>query len=130
MIDERLDRLARTLAGGATRRASFGLLAGGVLAVMPVGQGKSTSVSAQQVNINQTGWGFSPGDHCVTDNQCDNSFPEPGITYGAGNGSDGPYGPDTVCCRYEGGVCGGPLSARHDLCCGALLCLGGICGWA
>jgi len=129
MIDERFDRLTRALAGKVSRRASLGILAGGVLAGLAQGRRDETSVSAQQINLNQTGWGFSPGESCVNDYQCDNSFPELGITYCAENGSDGPYGPDTVCCRVEGGACGGPLSARHDLCCFYLLCMGGVCGW-
>ena len=129
MFDEQFDNLTVAFARRVSRRASVGVLAGATLALLPRGHEEETSVAAQQINLNQTGWGFSPGEPCVNDYQCDNSFPQLGITYCAENGFDGPYGPDTVCCRYEGGVCGGPLSARHDLCCGALLCLGGVCGW-
>lgn len=129
MQDERFDRLTRAMAHGVSRRTGLGILAGAGLAMLARGRMVETGVSAQQINLNQTGWGFSPGEPCVNDYQCDNSFPELGITYCAENGFDGPHGPDTVCCRYAGGVCGGPLSARHDLCCGALLCLGGVCGW-
>lgn len=130
MIDERFDGLARAMARGVSRRAGLGILAGAGLAMLPLGRKHASGLAAQPVNLNQTGWGFSPGEPCVNDYQCDNSFPELGITYCAENGAGGPYGPDTVCCRYEGGTCGGPLSARHDLCCGALLCNGGVCGWS
>ena len=129
MRDDLFDLLTRTLTRGVSRRAGIGILAGAGLAMVAPGRKGAPGVSAQQVNLNQTGWGFSPGEPCVNDEQCDNSFPELGIASCAENGSDSPYGPDTVCCRYEGGVCGGPLSARHDLCCGALLCIGGVCGW-
>lgn len=129
MIDERFDHLARTLARRVSRRAGIGAVAGVGLSLLLMGRKAETRVVAQEINLNQSGWGLSPGEPCVNDYQCDNSFPELGITFCAENGLDGPYGPDTVCCRYEGGVCGGPLSARHDLCCGALLCLGGVCGW-
>ncbi len=80
--------------------------------------------------LNQTGSGFSPGQACITDYQCDNSFPELGIAYCADNGYIyGAYGGTLHCCRNEGGSCGGPMSDDHSLCCGDLLCLGGQCGW-
>jgi hypothetical protein len=100
MIDERFDRLARAMARGVSRRAGLGILAGAGLSMLSLGREGAPEVSAQQMNLNQTGWGFSPGESCVNDYQCDNSFPELGITYCAENGFDGPYGPDTVCCRY------------------------------
>jgi hypothetical protein len=80
--------------------------------------------------VNQTGYGFGPGEACVSDDQCDNSYPELGILYCTDNGYIyGAYGGEQHCCRYEGGSCGGPLSDDHSLCCGQLLCLGGVCGW-
>jgi hypothetical protein len=80
--------------------------------------------------LNQTGYGFSPGQACIADSQCDNSYPELGIAYCADTGYVyGDYGGTQHCCRYEGGSCGGPLSDDHSLCCGNLLCLGGVCGW-
>lgn len=80
--------------------------------------------------LNQTGYGFPPGQACVSDSQCDNSYPELGIAYCADNGYIyGAYGGTLHCCRYEGGSCGGPLSDDHSLCCDGLLCLGGQCGW-
>jgi hypothetical protein len=80
--------------------------------------------------LNQTGYGFPPGQACIADSQCDNSYPELGITYCADTGVVyGAYGGIQHCCRYEGGSCGGPLSDDHSLCCGNLLCLGGRCGW-
>jgi hypothetical protein len=80
--------------------------------------------------LNRTGYGFAPGQACIADSQCDNSFPELGIAYCAETGYVyGPYGGTQHCCRYEGGSCGGPLSDDHSLCCGGLLCVGGRCGW-
>jgi hypothetical protein len=80
--------------------------------------------------LNQTGYGFPPGQACISDSQCDNSFPELGIAYCADNGYIyGAYGGTLHCCRYEGGSCGGPLSDDHSLCCDGLLCIGGRCGW-
>ena len=80
--------------------------------------------------LNQTGYGFPPGQACISDSQCDNSFPELGIAYCADNGYIyGAYGGALHCCRYEGGSCGGPLSDDHTLCCDGLLCIGGRCGW-
>jgi hypothetical protein len=80
--------------------------------------------------LNQTGYGFPPGQACISDSQCDNSFPELGITYCADNGYIyGAYGGTMHCCRYEGGSCGGPLSDDHTICCGGLLCIGGRCSW-
>jgi hypothetical protein len=80
--------------------------------------------------LNQTGYGFPPGQACISDAQCDNSYPELGIAYCADNGYVyGAYGGTLHCCRYEGGSCGGPLSDDHSLCCDGLLCLGGRCGW-
>jgi hypothetical protein len=80
--------------------------------------------------LNQTGYGFPPGQACIADSQCDNSYPELGITYCADTGVVyGAYGGTQHCCRYEGGSCGGPLSDDNSLCCGNLLCLGGRCGW-
>jgi hypothetical protein len=83
---------------------------------------------ATDSGLNQTGYGFPPGQACISDSQCDNSYPELGITYCADTGYIyGDYGGTQHCCRYEGGSCGGPLSDDHSLCCGNLLCLGGIC---
>lgn len=79
--------------------------------------------------LNQTGDGFSPGQACISDYQCDNTFPELGIAYCADNGYVyGAYGGALHCCRYAGGSCGGPLSDDHSICCGSLLCNGGTCG--
>jgi hypothetical protein len=36
--------------------------------------------------LNQTGYGFPPGQACIADAQCDNSFPELGISYCADTG--------------------------------------------
>ena len=86
--------------------------------------------SATDSGLNQTGYGFPPGQACISDAQCDNSYPELGIAYCADTGYVyGAYGGTQHCCRYEGGSCGGPLSDDHSLCCGNLLCLGGVCGW-
>src|SRR5918998_2513968 len=83
---------------------------------------------ATDSGLNQTGYGFPPGQACISDSQCDNSFPELGITYCADTGLVyGAYGGTQHCCRYEGGSCGGPLSDDDSLCCGNLLCLGGVC---
>jgi hypothetical protein len=80
--------------------------------------------------LNPAGYGFPPGQACISDSQCDNSYPELGITYCADTGYVyGAYGGTQHCCRYEGGSCGGPLSDDHSLCCGNLRCLGGTCGW-
>ena len=80
--------------------------------------------------LNQTGSGFSPGQACISDSQCDNSFPDLGIAYCADTGLVyGDYGGTQHCCRYEGGSCGGPVSSDDSLCCGNLSCLGGVCGW-
>jgi hypothetical protein len=85
---------------------------------------------ATDSGLNQTGYGFPPGQACISDSQCDNSYPELGIAYCADTGYVyGAYGGTQHCCRYEGGSCGGPLSDDHSLCCGKLLCLGGVCGW-
>ena len=85
---------------------------------------------AIDAGLNQTGYGFPPGQACIADSQCDSSYPELGITYCADTGVVyGAYGGTQHCCRYEGGSCGGPLSDDHSLCCGNLLCLGGRCGW-
>lgn len=129
MIDERFDRLTRAMASGVSRRGGLRLLAGLGLAMLPLGRGSSPDTAAQESGLNQTGWGFGPGDACVSNWQCDNSFPELGILVCDENGFDyGPYGGDLHCCRYEGGSCGGPLSEAHNFCCGDLLCLGGRCG--
>lgn len=131
MIDERFDRLTRALAGGVSRRAGIRLLAGATIAMLPLARRNSPSASALQSGINQTGWGFGPGESCVSNEQCDNSFPELGILVCDDTGYVyGPYGGELHCCRYEGGSCGGPLSDAHNLCCGDLLCLSGRCGWA
>ena len=68
---------------------------------------------------------LGPGEPCRADSQCGNEFPELGILYCADNGfyDDGPL----HCCRYEGGICGGPLSDFDAACCGDLLCVGGAC---
>ena len=80
--------------------------------------------------LNQTGYGFPPGQACIADSQCDNSYPELGITSCADTGYVyGDYGGTQHCCRYAGGSCGGPLSDDDSLCCGNLRCLGGVCGW-
>lgn len=130
MIDERFDRLARAMAGSASRRSGIRLLAGVVLALLPLGRGSSPGASARQVGINQSGWGFGPGESCVSNGQCDNSYLELGLLVCDDTGYVyGPYGGESHCCRYEGGSCGGPLSDAHNLCCGGLLCLGGTCGW-
>jgi hypothetical protein len=89
-----------------------------------------SSADAGDSGLNQTGYGFPPGQACISDAQCDNSYPELGIAYCADTGYVyGAYGGTQHCCRYEGGSCGGPLSDDHSLCCGNLLCLGGRCGW-
>jgi hypothetical protein len=89
-----------------------------------------SNVGAIDSELNQTGYGFPPGQACISDSQCDNSYPELGIAYCADTGAIyGAYGGTQHCCRYEGGSCGGPLSDDHSLCCGNLLCLGGTCGW-
>jgi hypothetical protein len=89
-----------------------------------------SGADAGDAGLNQTGYGFPPGQACISDGQCDNSYPELGIAYCADTGYVyGAYGGTQHCCRYEGGSCGGPLSDDHSLCCGTLLCLGGTCGW-
>jgi hypothetical protein len=131
VIGERFDRLARALAGGVSRRAGGRLLAGAGLALLPFARKSGPSASAQEVGINQTGWGFGPGESCVSNAQCDNSYPELGLLVCDDTGYVyGPYGGELHCCRYEGGSCGGPLSDAHNFCCGDLLCLGGRCGRA
>ena len=131
MIDERFERLTRALAGGVSRRAGVRLIVGVGIAMLPLGRSNSPGASALQTGINQTGWGFGPGESCVSTSQCDNSYPELGLQVCDNNGYVyGPYGGELHCCRYEGGSCGGPLSDAHNFCCGDLLCLGGTCGWA
>jgi hypothetical protein len=89
-----------------------------------------SDAAAGDAVLNQTGYGIPPGQACISDAQCDNSYPELGIAYCADTGYVyGAYGGTQHCCRYEGGSCGGPLSDDHSLCCGNLLCLGGMCGW-
>jgi hypothetical protein len=89
-----------------------------------------SNAGAIDAGLNQTGYGFPPGQACISDGQCDNSYPELGFAYCADTGYVyGAYGGTQHCCRYEGGSCGGPLSDDHSLCCGTLLCLGGTCGW-
>jgi hypothetical protein len=127
----RIDSLARALAGGVSRRAGLRLLAGAGIALLPLGRRSSPGAAAQDTGLNQTGWGFGPGESCVSNGQCDNSYPELGILVCDATGYVyGPYGGELHCCRYAGGSCGGPLSDAHNLCCGDLLCLGGTCGWA
>ena len=65
MIDERFDGLARAMARGVSRRAGLGILAGAGLAMLPLGRKHASGLAAQPVNLNQTGWGFSPGEPCV-----------------------------------------------------------------
>lgn len=131
MIDERFDRLTRRVAGGVSRRTSLRLLAGAAAAMLPLERRSTPASSAQDDDINQTGWGFGPGESCVSNGQCDNTYPELGLLVCADNGYVyGPYGGELHCCRYEGGTCGGPLSDAHNFCCGDLLCLGGRCGRA
>lgn len=131
MIADRFDKLTRDVAGAASRRAALGLFAGAGFALLPLGHGRGPSALALQTGINQTGWGFGPGESCVSNEQCDNSYPELGVLVCADNGSVyGPYGGELHCCRYDGGSCGGPLSDAHNVCCGDLLCLGGACGRA
>jgi hypothetical protein len=130
MIDQRFDSLTRTMAGGISRRALLGLLSGTGLAFLPLGRGGAGDTAAQDADLNQTGWGFGPGESCVSDSQCDNSYPELGLLVCDDNGYVyGPYGGELHCCRYEGGSCGGPLSDAHNFCCGNLLCLQGQCSW-
>jgi hypothetical protein len=131
VIDERFDWLTRTLASGTSRRAGFRILLGAGMALLPLGRRTGSGASAQDVGLNQTGWGFGPGESCGSNGQCDNSFPELGLLVCDDNGYVyGPYGGELHCCRYEGGSCGGPLSDAHNFCCGDLLCLGGTCGRA
>ena len=102
---------------------------GGVAAAVGLAALSRPAGAWQGTVLNQTGYGFAPGESCVNDFQCDNSFPELGITYCADNGYVyGAYGGALHCCRYEGGSCGGPLSDNHAICCGSLLCNGGRCG--
>ncbi len=64
------------------------------------------SPGATDTGLNQTGYGFDPGQACISDAQCDNSYPELGITYCADTGYVyGAYGGTQHCCRYEGGSC-------------------------
>ena len=131
MIDERFDNLTRSMARGVTRRGGFRLLAGIGLALLPLARPGTPGTSAQDDDLNDTGWGFGPGESCVSDGQCDNTYPELGVLVCADTGSVyGPYGGELHCCRYEGGSCGGPLSDADNFCCGDLVCLGGTCGWA
>jgi hypothetical protein len=102
----------------------------GACAFIDVSTGYPATAGYPAPGLNQTGFGFSPGEACISDEQCDNSFPELGIAYCADNGYVyGAYGGALHCCRHEGGSCGGPLSDDHTICCGQLLCLGGRCGW-
>jgi hypothetical protein len=128
MIDQQFDRLTRSLAGGISRRALLRLLPATGVALLSLSQRSAPSASAQEVGLNQTGWGFGPGESCVSNAQCDNSFPELGILVCDDNGyTYGPYGGELHCCRYEGGSCGGPLSDAHNFCCGDLFCSQGTC---
>lgn len=128
MTETQFDRLTRTLAGGFSRRAFFRLLPAGGVALIAAKHRGAPDVLAQEAGLNQTGWGFGPGESCVSNAQCDNSFPELGILVCDDNGyTYGLYGGDLHCCRYEGGSCGGPLSDAHNFCCGDLLCAQGRC---
>ena len=40
---------------------------------------RAEGASAQDVGINQTGWGFGRGESCVSNAQCDNTYPELGL---------------------------------------------------
>jgi hypothetical protein len=129
MINDRFDRLTRRMAGGVSRRVVLRLLTGAGIALLSFGRRGTPGSSAQEGELNDSGWGFGPGESCVSDGQCDNTFPELGLLVCADNGYVyGPYGGELHCCRYEGGTCGGPLSDAHNFCCGDLLCLGGRCG--
>lgn len=129
--DELFDRLARAMAAGVSRRVGLRLLVGAGLGLVPHGLVNRPDASAQDVGLNQTGWGFGPGESCVSNYQCDNSYPELGLLVCDDTGYVyGPYGGELHCCRYEGGSCGGPLSDAHNFCCGDLLCLGGMCARA
>ena len=128
MIYQRFDSLTRALARGVSRRVLLRLLSGTGMALLPLGRQHAPGASAQDASINQTGWGFGPGESCVSNAQCDNSFPELGLLVCDDNGYVyGPYGGELHCCRYEGGSCGGPLSDAHNFCCGDLLCSQGQC---
>jgi hypothetical protein len=133
MLDEPFDRLTRALAGGISRRAGLRLLTGATATLLPLSL-RGTPVTSAQHDLNQTGWGFGPGESCISNAQCDNTYPEYpdlGLLICADTGYVyGPYGGELHCCRYEGGTCGGPLSDAHNFCCGDLLCLGGTCGRA
>jgi hypothetical protein len=126
MDGRRFDDIARALARPVRRRLL--VFASGVTALVGVASGGQPARARQGTVLNQTGNGFGPGESCVTDYQCDNSFPELGILYCADNGYVyGAYGGTLHCCRYERGTCGGPLSDNHAACCGALRCNGGVC---
>ena len=129
MDGRRFDDVTRALARPARRRGLVRGLASGLMAMLGLAAGNQRAGAWQGAVLNQTGNGFGPGESCVNDYQCDNSFPELGITYCADNGYVyGAYGGTLHCCRYEGGSCGGPLSDNHAICCGSLLCNGGRCG--
>lgn len=128
MDGRQFDDIARALAQPVRRRSLVLGIASGVAALVDVLMRGPSAEAWQGSVLNQTGDGFGPGDSCVNDYQCDNSFPELGILYCADNGYVyGPYGGALHCCRYEGGTCGGPLSDNHAACCGSLLCNGGRC---
>lgn len=128
MDGRRFDDVARTLARCMTRRNACVMASGMMVLLTSAGRGQPAA-AWQGTVLNQSGDGFGPGESCVSDFQCDNSFPELGILYCADNGYEyGAYGGALHCCRYERGTCGGPLSDNHAACCGSLTCNGGVCG--
>jgi hypothetical protein len=129
MDDRRFHAVAGALSSPAERRRIVRGLVAAALAVIAYDRRGGRAAAWQSGALNQTGSGFAPGQACVNDFQCDNSYPELGIAYCADNGYVyGAYGGELHCCRYEGGSCGGPLSDDHAICCGSLLCNGGRCG--
>ena len=132
MIDNRFDHLTRGVACLRLATGGSPLAAGAGMALLSFGRRGTRESSAQEGDANDSGWGFGPGESCVSDGQCDNSFPELGLLVCADNGYVyGPYGGELHCCRYaRGNVRAGRSSDAHNVCCGDSLCLGGICGRA
>jgi hypothetical protein len=108
MDDQRFDDLARSLAGGVSRRRVLGGLLGGGAAAF--GVVRLRGAGAQE-------GGLPPGSVCTTVADCSQ---DGGEVLCADNGIAAE--PGLNCCRNEGGFCGSGAG-----CCGALACVEGVC---
>lgn len=111
MENRRFDDFARSLAGQGSRRGILRGLAGGAVAALV------TVVAGRQAQAQQATVGT--GGECASSSQCaQDPFDLAVICADNGITTDGALN----CCRNEGGGCAGGSG-----CCGALLCLDGVC---